>query len=38
LYLFDTAGKYFIRVRSPDPESAGMVKSNLVSVTITASE
>jgi hypothetical protein len=38
LYLFDTAGKYFIRVRRPDPESAGMVKSNLVSVTITASE
>jgi hypothetical protein len=38
LYLFDTAGKYFIRLRRPDPESAGMVKSNLVSVTITASE
>jgi hypothetical protein len=38
LYLFDTSGKYFIRVRRPDPESAGMVKSNLVSVTITASE
>jgi hypothetical protein len=38
LYLFDTAGKYFIRVRRPDPESARMVKSNLVIVIITASE
>ena len=38
LYLFDSAGKYFIRVRRPDPENARMVKSNLVSVIITASE
>jgi hypothetical protein len=38
LYLFDTAGKYLIRVKRPDPQSVGMVKSNLVRVTITASE
>ncbi len=36
LYLFDIAGKYFIRVRRPDPESAGMVESNAVRVTITS--
>ena len=38
LYLFDAAGKYVIRVWRPDPQSAGMVKSNVVGVTITASE
>ncbi len=36
LYLFDTTGKCFIRVRRPDPESGGMVKSNVVRMTITS--
>jgi hypothetical protein len=36
--LDDAVGKYVIRVWRPDPQSAGMVKSNVVGVTITASE
>jgi hypothetical protein len=35
LYSFDTAGKYFIRLQRPDPQRAGMVKSNVVRVTVT---
>jgi hypothetical protein len=34
LYLFDAAGKYLIRVQRPDPQSARMVKSNVVRVSI----
>lgn len=34
LYVFAAAGKYLIRVQRPDPQSAGMVKSNVVRVTI----
>jgi hypothetical protein len=38
LYLFDTADKYLIRIQRPDPQNAGMVKSNVVRVTIIPSD
>jgi hypothetical protein len=35
LYDLGAPGKYFIRVQTADPESAAMVKSNTVRVTVT---